>query len=374
MSIRSSSAAGIALLALSLAPAVAQQRSSVKVNLSADSPVSLLSADWDDSRSQERGSAVLIQLNTALSLKNTSGRRIRAITWMVQSREATPGGRASVTKASLDVGPNETFPLRVELRLLRPVAPGGGPAVEMSLDGVLFDDLSFYGPNHLDSRRMMTAFEMEARRDRRYLLEVLQAKGPSGLQNEMLEAMARQAETPRIDVQLAHNGRATAAAASGRDVQFAFLRFPDAPVEPMAGMARVVGSEARGPRMEVVNRSRQAVRYLEIGWLVKDGRGREFLAGSVPARADLAPGAKTEILEQNSLRFADAKGAPLVIGAMTGYVSQVEFADGSVWVPSRSAIHDTGISSAEEQRLVNLYRRKGLKPLMDEIRRLAPPR
>lgn len=365
---------GAALLgaAIAGAPLVAQQqRSSVKVNLAADSPVSLLAADWDDSRSQERGSAVLIQLNTSLSLKNTSGRRIRAITWMVQAREATPGGRASVTKASLDVGPNETFPLRVELRLLRPVAAGAGPAVEMSLDGVLFDDLGFYGPNHLDSRRLMTAFEMEARRDRRHLLDTLQARGQEGLREEMLQAMARQSDVPRVDLQLAQSGRATAVLPAGREVQFAFLRFPDAPVEALSGMARVVGSEARAPKLEVVNRSRQAVRFLEIGWLIKDGRGRQFLAGSLPARAELAPGAKTSIVEQNVLRFADGAGAPLTIGGMTGFVSQVEFADGTVWVPSRSSIQDAGIVSGEEQRLINLYRRKGLQPLVDELRRLG---
>ncbi|MEZ5398505.1 MAG: hypothetical protein R2729_02485 [Bryobacteraceae bacterium] len=371
MSIRSNAVLPLLLACAATAPA--QQRSSVKVNLAADSPVSLLSADWDDSRSQERGSALLIQLNTALTLKNTSGRRIRGITWMVQSRDASPGGRASVTKASLDVGPNETFPLRVELRLLRPVTPGAGAAVEMTLDGVLFDDLGFYGPNHLDSRRMMTAFEMEARRDRRYLLEVLQAKGEKALQEEMLAAMARQAETPRVDLQLARNGRATNVAA-GRDVEFAFLRFPDAPVEPLSGIAHLAGAEARGPQIEVINKSRQAVRYFEIGWLVKDARGRQFHAGSLPAQKDLAPGARTEIAERDALRFADSSGAPLTIGGITGFVSQVEFADGSVWVPSRSSIRGAGISSAEEQRLVNLYRRKGLKTLVEEIRRLTSAR
>jgi hypothetical protein len=346
----------------------------VKVNLAADSPVSLLSADWGDSRSQERGSAVLIRLNTALSLKNASNRRIRALTWLVQSREVAAGGRASVTKASLDIGPGETFPLRVELRLLRPMAAGPGPAVEMTLDGVLFDDLTFYGPNQLDTRRMLTAFELEARRDRKHFLGVLQAKGPEGLREEMLASIAGQAETPRVDVQLARAGRATAVAA-GREVQFAFLHFPGSPVDPMSGMARVHGAEARAPRIEVVNRSSHPVRYLEIGWILKDARGREFLAGSVPARADLAPGAKTSLLEQDSIRFADASGIPLSIGGMTGFVSQVEFADGSVWIPSRSAVDQIrrGRSlapSAEEQRLSNLYRKKGLDALIVELRRL----
>ena len=40
--------------------------SSVKVNFAADSPVALVSADWGESRSSERGSAVVLNLNTEI--------------------------------------------------------------------------------------------------------------------------------------------------------------------------------------------------------------------------------------------------------------------------------------------------------------------
>ena len=347
--------------------------SSVKVNFAADSPVALVSADWGESRSSERGSAVVLNLNTALSLKNLSNRRIRAVTLLVQSQETTPGGRASVTKASLDIGPGDTFPLKVELRLLRPLQ-AGGPMVEMTLDGVLFDDLSFYGPNRLDSRRVMLAFEMEARRDRQFFLSILRTQGLDSLKRECLSSLARQAETPRLDVQLARGGRSTTIAAD-RELQFAFLRFPDSPVEPVAGMAHVAGGEARLPRLEVQNRSQRPVRYMEVGWLLKDSQGREFLAGSVPAKTPLSPGQKTEILQQNGLRFSEGGGMPVAIESMTGFVSQVEFADGSVWIPRRSSLSDPRLQralapSAEEQRLTNIYRKKGLGALVEELKRL----
>ena len=350
-----------------------ESQSSIKVNLPPDAPVSLLSADMGESRAAERGGALVLHLNTALVLRNSGSRRIRGITWMVQSQEVTPGGRASVTKASLDVAPGETFPVRVDLRLLRPLTRAGGSMVEMSLDGVLFDDLTFYGPNRLDSRRVMLAFEMEAQRERRHFFHVYQSQGAEGLRREVIASIDRQG-APRLDVQLAR-GRATAASGE-REVQFAFLRFPEAPVEPVSGMAFVSGAEARAPRVEVSNRSSRPVRYLELSWLVKDGRGHEFLAGTVPSKAILAPGQKLEVLEQSSLRFQDSKGAPVPVESMTGFVSQVEFSDGAVWIPNRGSLTDARLQralapSAEEQRLTSVYRKKGLNALVDELKRLS---
>ncbi|MFN7921419.1 MAG: hypothetical protein U0Q16_15055 [Bryobacteraceae bacterium] len=370
---RLASALLAALLATGAGTALAEPdpQRSVKVNLPADSPVSLLSSEWGESRSSEQGSAQVLQLNTALSLKNTSNRRIRAITWMVQSHEATLGGRASVTKASLDVGPGETFPLRIDLRLLRPVAlAASGPAVEIALDGVLFDDLGFSGPNKLDSRRAMVAFEMEAQRDRKHFLQVLRAQGPEALRQECVASLNRQSEIPRVDVQLAR-GRVSAVDA-GKPAEFAFLRFPDAPVEPVSGMAHLAGAEARAPKLELVNRSQRAVSYVEVGWIVKDARGRQFLGGAVPARTSIAPGAHAQVLETASLRFADPGGAPVSIDSMTGYVSQVGFADNTVWIPQRDARLEKMIApSAEEQRLTGIYHKKGLRALIEELKKFG---
>ncbi len=368
MSIRNRFFAASALMAAALA-AQTESRSSVKVNLPADSPVSLLSADWGESRASERGSALVLNLNTSLALRNSSNRRIRAISWMVLSQEATPGGRASVTKASLDVGPNETFPLRVDLKLLRPVQRGSGPMVEMTLDGVLFDDMTFWGPNRLDSRRVMTAFELEAQRDRRYFQQVMQSQGLDGLKRECLASIARQGDLPRMNVSLARAGRATAMDPE-RQVQLSFLHFPGAPVDAVAGIAHVSGQQARAPKVEVENRSARAVSYLEVGWILKDSQGREFVAGSVPAKAALPPGKKAEVLQDAALRFNE----PVSIESMTGFVSQVEFADGQVWIPSRAELRDPRlqralIPSAEEQRLTNIYRKRGVQALVDELKK-----
>ena len=73
---------------------------------------------------------------------------------------------------------------------------------------------------------------------------------------------------------------------------------PDSPVEPVGGMARIAGSEARAPSLEVRNRSERPVRYFEVGWIIRDGEGRDFMAGSVPASdpdLSLAPGQRSRV-------------------------------------------------------------------------------
>ena len=79
--------------------------------------------------------------------------------------------------------PARISPLPIHLRLVPPVQQANGP-VHVQLDGVLFDDLSFYGPNRLNSQRAMTLWEVEAQRDRTYYKQILQAKGEDGLKRK----------------------------------------------------------------------------------------------------------------------------------------------------------------------------------------------
>jgi len=357
---------GLALICCSLS-------AGVKIDLPKDSPVSVITSDYGDSSETARGGAMLLDLHAALTLRNSTQRRIRGITLLVMAQEVTPGGKGSVTVTSLDVGPNETFPVRIDLRLLRPLQSGGGATVQIGLDGVLFDDLSFYGPDKLSSKRSLTLCEWEARRDRRYFKTLLAEGGGDRLQHEILGIQAHQADRRSVDVQMVRGGRATNFEPE-KQVQFAFLHLPDSPIEPMDGMARIAGNEARAPRLEVKNRSDRPIRYLEIGWILHDRGGREFLAGSVPASLNLGPGQKSQVLENTTLKFPQRGGQPLAIEGMTGFVSSVEFADGSMWIPSRA---DLGLPqlqrvmapSDEEQRLVQIYSKKGLKGLIAELNR-----
>src|SRR5277367_762873 len=192
-----------------------------KIDLPKDSPVAVLAVDPGDSSETARGGALLLDLHAALSLRNTTQRRIHGITLVVTAQEVTPGGKGSVTITSLDVAPGDTFPVRVDLRLLRPLQASSNVPVEIGLDGVLFDDLSFYGPDKLNSRRTMTVSEFEARRDRKFFKSLLAEGGAERLRQEMVESMARQADRPSVDVQVVRGGRATNLDTE-KQVQFAF--------------------------------------------------------------------------------------------------------------------------------------------------------
>src|SRR5271157_4018841 len=331
-------------------------RSSISIGFAKDSPVAVLNVATGESRATG----------------------IHGVTLRVVAQEVTLGGQASVSMPSLNVGPGEVVPVRIDRPLLRPTQVAGGALVQIYLDGVLFQDLSFYGPDRLNSRRTMTAWEMEAQRDREHFKRVLAQNGPDGLRHEMIESLARQAERPLLDVRVARGGPAvsSAAAPAERQEQFAFLKFPDSPVELVEGSAQLAGNEVRSPSIQVLNKSDKAIKYVELGWLVRDQKGQQYMAASLPA-ADpalhLLPGRTASVLQETALRFTRS-GQPVSIQGMTGFVSQVQFADGKVWIPSRQNLENAPLlkvlpPSNEEQRLSDLYRTKGIGALMEELKK-----
>lgn len=358
----------IAILAVAVTGAAQSAQKLVpRIDLQPDAPLSMLSADWGDSSAIPRGGAFFVDIRAALSFRNVSQRRVRGVTLAVLSQEVTPGGKGSVSVPSLDIAPGETFPVNINLHLLRPIG-NAEPSVQVRLDGVLFDDLTFYGPDKLNSRRTMTVWELEARRDRQYFKHLLETAGNKGLQDAMIESLARQSDPPPGGVQVIR-GRATNIDPE-REVSFAFLHFPDAPVDAMSGMAKIAGNEAHAPHIQVKNRSDRPIRYLEIGWIVKDQQGSEFLAASMPADVNLAPGRSGQVVEDAALKFMSHTS----IQGMTGFVSSVGFSDGSYWIPDRSTLADPHLRrvvapSPEEQRLAQLYQKRGLARLVEELKK-----
>jgi hypothetical protein len=353
-------------------------QSSIAINLPPDAPLTLVSSESGESRATARGGALLLDLHLSLKLRNNSSRRIHGLTMIVSAQEVTPGGKGSWAQW-LDVGAGEVFPLLIDIRLLKPLQPQSGPMVQVGLDGILYNDFSFYGPDLLNSRRTMMVWETEAQRDRQHYKSILARYGPEGLQRLALDSLSLQAARPRLDVQVSRGGRSTSAAAGGgeRQAQFAFLQFPDSPVQPLDGSVRIAGNEAKAPHIEVRNRSSKAIRYFEIGWIVKDSQGKEFWAASVPASGgdlNLKPGQTGRALQDTALRFSKGQGEPVAIQGTTGFVSQVEYTDGKIWVPDRASLENAQLlpviaPSLEEQRLTDLYRKKGLRALVEELKK-----
>ena len=366
-----------ALLGAGLLPAQDQAipKDAIRINLPEKSPLTFLSSTLSDSRATARGAALMLDLHMSLTLRNSTPARIHGVTLRVVAQEATAGGKGSVTYPSLNVGPGEALPVRIDMQLLRPSQIAGGPLVQVDLDGVLFQDFSFFGPDLLNSRRTLTACEMEARRDREYFKRVLAQGGVEALAREMRDSLVRQSDAGQLTVAVSRAGRAvTSAAVAEHSAEFAFLQFPDSPVEPLSGSALLAGNEARTPRIEVRNRANRAIKYVEMGWIVSDSTGRRYMAGSLPS-ADrdlvLAPGKSAPVLQDTTLTFT-AKGRPVALQSMTGFVSQVEFADGKVWVPNRENLANAALlrvlpPSAEEQRLSDIYRKRGVEALAAEL-------
>jgi len=368
----------IALLAvLGAGAALAQDvplEGRVNINLGKDSPVALVGMSTGDSHSSSRGAALVLDLHMSLTLRNTGPSRIHGVALRVVSQEVTVGGKGSVSIPSLNIGPGESFPVRIDMQLMRPTQAAGGPLVDVNLDGVLFEDLSCYGPDRLSSCRTMTAWDLEAQRDREHFKRILAQAGVKGLQQAMLESISRQSTRPQLDVRVI---RVTSAAFSPEHAeQFAFLEFPDSPLQASKGSAQIAGNEARQPHIEVLNRSARAIKYVELGWLVSDPGGQQYLAASLPA-ADPSlylPAGKTAIVEQDTtLRFT-RRGQPVNIQSAVGFVSRVQFADGKLWVPSRANLERGSLvkilpPSAEEQRLDDLYLKRGLDALVQELKK-----
>jgi hypothetical protein len=368
--------AGAAVLAAQEAPLPS---GSVSINLPKDSPVALLTMASDQSRTTMRGAAMVLDLHMSLTLRNSGPSRIHGVTLRVVSQEVTMGGKGSVTIPSLNAGPGDIIPVRIDMQLVRPTQAAGGPLVQVDLDGVLFQDLGFYGPDRLHSRRYLTACELEAQRDREHFKHVVAQSGKEGLRREMVASLARQAEMQPLTVRVRRGGAAVSSAAlTGQEhmAQFAFLKLPDSPVEPLDGSAMISGSEARAPFVQVRNTTSRPVKYVEVGWVVSDQAGHEYLAGSLPSpnlTFYLPPGTSARVGQESTLDFS-VGGQPVNIRNMTGFVSQVEFADGKVWVPNRQSLENATLRkvlgpSAEEQRLTDLYRRKGIDALMEELKK-----
>ena len=345
-----------------------------------DSPVLPVSFSLGPTTVRPRGASMALNLRASLLLRNTGTKTISGLTLRVEAQDPTPPAKASVTVPSLQVRPGEVFPVRIDLELQRPFSlnKNEGAIVRVSLDCALFADLSHYGPDQLHSRRALMVYELEARRDRRYMADLVR----SGLWTRIREELnfgLQDLRPPQLGFELLRDG------GIGTRREFALtvntMAFPSAPVQAMSGAAQVAGNEMRAPHVEVRNVSQKPVRGIDMGWIVRDERGRDFVAGSMPALLKV-DGVQTSVMaEGETLRFSQGAGQPLSIGALLAFVNDVEFVDGKLWIPSRNDVEEATsdpilrralLNSPEQQRLAEIYRRKGSSGLASELQRTNP--
>lgn len=346
--------------------------------LPGDAPVGVIDLSLGQSTASVRGLSMVLNLQAQLTLRNLGNKPIRGLTLRVEAQDITPGGRGSVTVPSLNVAPGEAFPVRIDLELVRPFPAGrnSGALVQVTLDGVLFGDLSFYGQDKLDSRRALTIYELEARRDREYFAGLIDNGQIRALREEFNFGLV-DLKPPQLGLELLREARPPSRSAE-QPLNVGFVSLPAAPVQPVSGAARVSGNEVRQPLIELRNNSNRAVRGVELGWILRDDRGRDHMAGCLPSKVEIPPVHTAQFAQDGVLRFSEPGGRPMLIGAVTAFVNNVQFADGRVWIPSRAdlaaadvdpAVRRGMAASPEQQRLADIYRRKGIVGLAAELRK-----
>ena len=347
------------------------------VDFPRDSPIGVVSFSLGDSTATVRGVSLALDLHTSLALRNWSGKRVRGLTLRVEAQDLTPSGKASVTVPSLNVPPGETFPIRIDLELLRPFnsTKSGGALVQVTLDCVLFDDLSSYGPDNLRSKRNLLVYELEARRDRQYFRKLIEDGQTAKLREEMNFGLP-DVRVPQLAFELLHNVADNDH--RSRPVTVSFVAFPHSTVEVMNGAAEVYRNELHMPHVDVRNRTSKTLQSIEVGWILQGDGGRNFVAGSLPKQVEIGPIQQGTVQESGVLRFSHPSGRPVTVDGVMAFIGSVQFNDGNLWIPSRTDISDAELdpalkraiaNSPEQQRLLQIYRRQGLAGLTLELQR-----
>src|ERR1051326_1000621 len=91
-------------------------RDAVQVNLPSNAPLTICGVSMDNSRATARGAALALDLHMAVTLENKTGNRIHGVTLRVVAQEVVLGGKGSVTYPSLNVGPGESLPVRIDMQ------------------------------------------------------------------------------------------------------------------------------------------------------------------------------------------------------------------------------------------------------------------
>ena len=111
----------VPILIIDIAPArVCDEHYALRIDLPNDSPVTVVSLNSGQTNSMIHVGAILIDVHASLSLRNSSHRHIRGVSLIVVAEEVAPGRKGSVLPPRLNIAEGETYPLRIDPRLIRP--------------------------------------------------------------------------------------------------------------------------------------------------------------------------------------------------------------------------------------------------------------
>ncbi len=361
-------------------PAVAEDLE-VSISVPEGVPLGTTASDFSNSDAEARGGVLVINLSGSIRFENLGHDPVRGLALRIVAGEGAFGGLAGITVPSLHAPRGDGVDVQVSLTLLRPLPVPRGPAVVIEPDSVLFASMKSAGPNRLGAASKLSVLETEARRDRAFFLARLNSGGTQALAAEMQASLRRQAARPRLSVQLAGDGPATAGRPSDpRNVEIAFLDIPGAPIVADGGTATGQGALWEAPSFELRNRSGQTVNHLDVGWLATSETGELHSLGSAPlaGRSPVPPGTPFAAEGKGTFRVQlpePAKGSSGPV-SMSAFLRSAGMEDGTVWVPSRHALETSGLIdavpvSAEELRLSQLYRERGARAVSEELRRFA---
>ncbi len=369
----------LSALVLSSSAAWAQSDNAqwLDVQFPRDSPVLPISFSLRPSTARAIGNSTTLDLHASILLRNTSAKSITGLTLRIEAQDLAPAGKASLSVPSLHAQPGDVFPLRLDLELRKPFGAIAmqGATVQVTLDCALFKDFTSYGPDKLNSRRSLIIYELQARRERQYVAGLLEAGRLAEIREELNFGL-QDVQQPTLGLEVSHLPGTSGPRHTTSSLDM--MNFASSPVRPTGGSVRIADGNISSPQIDVKNDSQKTVRSVEVGWIVRDEHGKEYLAGSMPVAIQLKPVETGTLSEPATLRFFRAAGQPVAIEALTAFVSDVEFVNGDHWIPSRAdisaatknpALRRALIDSPEQQRLAEIYRRKGISGLTTELKR-----
>jgi hypothetical protein len=343
--------------------------SSVQVEFGNNSPILMQSLQFEPSGNTP-GMSAEMKLRAFLALRNVGPKTIAGLTLRLDIDDLAPAA-ASIEMPALDARSGDAFRAPVNIDGARSFTRPSNSGLRISLDSVLFEDLSSYGPDTLHSLQALLRYEAENRRERQYLSSLLRAGQLADLREELNFGLP---DTPQgLGVAI------SPAETTSRKIELASLSFPDAPVQVLAAYAELNGSEIAGPQLSIRNASKKAVIGVTVSLLARDEHGSDFVAGTLPERTGMVPGQDGSLYIPATLRLSRPKGTPPIVRSVSPIVTAVEFADGSLWIPQRAEIQRATADpvvrrllaeSPEQQRLASLFRREGVSAVAAELRRL----